>query len=205
MNPTATVAVTKARLSDVESLSKVIADAFVDLPPSRWLIGDRTDRMAVFPAYFALYVEHGINEGVVWTTPDLDGAGIWLPCPAGLADPPGYHQRLAQIAGDWLDRFLAFEDTLGRHHWTGREHDWLAILAVHPCVQGRGIGTALLGHHHELLDQAGQPGYLEAANLPDRDWYRDRGWRDIAEPFALPDDGPAMFPMTRNPNPGQRR
>jgi GNAT superfamily N-acetyltransferase len=197
--------VVKAGLRDIEPLSVVVADAFVDLPPSRWLVTDRTDRIQVFPAFFGLYVEHGINEGVVWTTPGRDAAAIWLPCPAGLAEPPGYRDRLAAITGIWLDRFEAFDETLTTHHqFRHRDHDWLAILAVHPSMQGQGIGTALLAHHHDLLDQVGQPGYLEAANLADRDFYRHRGWRDIGEPFSLPEAGPPMFPMWRDPQPGRR-
>jgi GNAT superfamily N-acetyltransferase len=205
MSQSTTVAVVKAGLTDIEPLSKVIADAFVDLAPSRWLISDRTERMQVFPDYFALYVEHGVNDGVVWTTPGRDAAGIWLPCPAGLAEPQGYRDRLAAITGDWADRFLAFDEALAAHHWGGRDHAWLCILAVHPSEQHRGIGTALMGHHQGLLDQVGQPGYLEAANLADRDWYRNRGWRDVGEPFSLPEGGPAMFPMWRDPQAGRPR
>ena len=37
-------------------LSQVIADAFVDLAVSRWLIPDPAARRRIFPGYFRLYV-----------------------------------------------------------------------------------------------------------------------------------------------------
>jgi GNAT superfamily N-acetyltransferase len=202
MTPPATVGITRAGLADVGVLGSVVADAFLDLPPSRWLIPDRRPRREAFPAYFSLYVEHGVNAGVVWTTPDRLAVAIWLPWPLALAEPEGYPHRLAAITKRWAPRFHEFDDTIAVNHPTASlEHDWLTILAVHPDAQGHGVGGALMRHHHDLLDEAERPAYLEAASLPDRDWYRSRGWHDIGEPFTLPERGPSLFPMWRDPRP----
>ena len=193
--------VDRAGSADIPQLAEVVAAAFRDLPPSVWLIPDPTARAAAFPAYLALYLEHAVREGVVHTTPDREAAAIWLPTPPALTPPlPDYDTRLAAATGASIERFVAFDATLDKHHPTTAHH-WLAILAVAPHRQGHGIGTALLQHYHHLLDQQNQPAYLEAANLPDRDWYRARGWHDVHEPFTLPDNGPPMFPMWREPDP----
>jgi ribosomal protein S18 acetylase RimI-like enzyme len=50
-------------------------------------------------------------------------------------------------------------------------HHHLAILAVHPEQQGRGIGTALLDLHHATLEEESIPAYLEASSPRARDLY----------------------------------
>jgi len=45
-----------ARPADLEDLSDLIAAAFHDLAPSRWLIPDPAARRRVFPGYFRLIV-----------------------------------------------------------------------------------------------------------------------------------------------------
>lgn len=66
--------------ADADTLSDLIAEAFLYLPPSRWLIGDPGARRAVFPFYFRIYVEHALATGIVYTTPGrtaaLDHEGI---------------------------------------------------------------------------------------------------------------------------------
>ena len=123
----------------------MIAEAFFPLAVCRWLIPDGPARRAAFPAYFRLYVEHAIADGIVETTPGRDAAALWIPGD-GPAEP-----RRTSTQGSWppspartSDRFLAFDQQLDRHHPAGVFHEHLAILAVRPDRQGQGTGTALL-------------------------------------------------------------
>jgi predicted N-acetyltransferase YhbS len=79
-------------------------------------------------------------------------------------------------------------------------HHYLAFLAVRPSRQCRGIGSALLDRHHARLDDAGVPAYLEANHPRNRELYLRHGYRDRAE-IQLPDGGPAVWPMWREPRP----
>jgi GNAT superfamily N-acetyltransferase len=162
--------VVRADAADLGVLSQVIADAFFDLAPSRWLIADQAARRAIFPGYFYLYLEHALASGVVCTTPGRTGAALWLHVGADAAGPPdGYDARLAAVTSPWTDRFAAFDAALDRHHPAGVPHHHLAILAVRPDKQGRGTGTALLRAGHAALDEAGMPAYLEASGPHTRD------------------------------------
>jgi GNAT superfamily N-acetyltransferase len=194
-----TATIQKATLDDMRALGQVVADAFIDLPPSVWLVPDPQMRAYVFPPYFSLYVELGVGCGGVNTTPGRGAAAIWLPVTTTPPEPPNYGARLTRVSGSLVDRFRAFDATLERNH-PHSPHQWLAILAVTPGRQRTGIGSLLMDHHHQLLDQQHTPGYLEAANLADRDWYRARGWRDHGVPILLPEGGQPMFPMWREPN-----
>ncbi len=57
----------RASEADIDVLSQVIADAFLDLAPCHWLIADRTVRHEIFPRYFRMYVVHARLTG--WSTP----------------------------------------------------------------------------------------------------------------------------------------
>jgi GNAT superfamily N-acetyltransferase len=194
-------ALVRASQADVEPLADVIAAAFFRLAPCRWLIPDGAARRAILPPYFAMYVEHAMSDGQVWTTPRRDAVALWLPVQESPSAPPaGYQERLAKVTRQWLDRFQVLDAEFDRHHPAGFAHHHLAILAVRPDRQGLGIGTALLNDHHARLDQDGIPAYLEASNERTRHLYLGHGYSDHGTPLQLP-DGPAMWPMVRRPKP----
>jgi GNAT superfamily N-acetyltransferase len=190
--------VTRADPADLDRLSQVVADAFHDLAPSRWLIADPAARRKIFPGYFRLYVERAMTHGVVQTTDDRTAAALWIPADGDEPDPPaGYDARLRAATGRWIGRFLAFDAALDEHHPAGIPHHHLALLAVRPDRQGEGAGTALLRSYHEILDHGpGAAAYLEASDLRTRRIYLRHGYADHGPPIALP-DGPLMYPMWR--------
>ena len=185
--------------ADTDVLSQVIADAFHDLAPSRWLLADPDARREIFPGYFRIYVEHALARGVVHTTPGRTAAALWMP--TGVHPPvpdPGYGIRLTNATSPWTDRFRLFDKALERHHPAGVPHHHLAILAVAPGRQSRGTGTALLRAHHASLDAAGMAAYLEASDPRTRRLYLAHGYEDHGLPIHLA-RGPLMYPMWRNP------
>jgi GNAT superfamily N-acetyltransferase len=193
--------VVRAQNADTEVLSQVIADAFHDLPPSKWLIPDPVARREIFPGYFRIYVEHAMANGTVHTTPDRAAAALWLFTGAEGASPPDdYDERLAAATGQWTERFRAFDALLDRHHPAGMAHHHLAILAVRPGRQGQGTGSLLLRAYHDTLNDNGTPAYLEAATQRLTGLYQRHGYvLHPGAPFHLPEDGPALWPMWREP------
>jgi GNAT superfamily N-acetyltransferase len=190
--------VIRADPADLDALSQIAADAFLDLAPSRWLIADPATRRRAFPGYFRLYVEHAMTHGVVQTTDDRTAAALWIPAGGGRTDPPAdYDARLRAATGPWIDRFLAFDAALEERHPTRIAHHHLALLAVRPDRQGQGTGTALLHSYHEMLDNGlGAAAYLEASDLRTRGIYLRHGYADHGPPIQLP-EGPRMYPMWR--------
>jgi GNAT superfamily N-acetyltransferase len=184
--------------ADLDSLSRVIADAFFDLPPSQWLVPDPDARREIFPAYFRLYVEDALANGVVHTTSDRAAVALWFRVGQRPAvRPPGYGEWLAAVAGARIDRFLVFDEALDRLCPAGMPHHHLAILAVRPDRQAQGCGTMLLDAYHQLLDHGAQePAHLEAADLRARKLYLRHGYADRASLIQLP-EGPLMYPMLR--------
>jgi GNAT superfamily N-acetyltransferase len=193
--------VVRAGEADISVLAQVIAEAFFPLAVCRWLIPDGTARRAAFPAYFRLYLEHAITDGLVETTPGRDAAALWIPGD-GPAEPPGrYMEQLAAITGPYLDQFLAFDQQLDRHHPAGIFHEHLAILAVRPDRQGQGTGAALLDARHAALEDQRVPAYLEASDERTRRLYLAHGYADKGSPIELADQV-RMYPMMREPRTG---
>ena len=185
--------------ADAEVLSHVIADAFGDLAPSKWIINDPDVRREIFPGYFRIQVDQALAQGVVHTTPGRTAAALWLPIGTRPPAPdPEYMFRLHAAATPWTDRFCLFEKALERHHPVGVPHHHLAILAVRPDRQGQGTGTMLLDAHHAALDAAGMPAYLEASGPRTRLLYLVHGYEDHGLPIHLA-GGPLMYPMWRTP------
>jgi len=196
--------VIRADDADAGRLSQVIADAFIDLPPSRWLISDRAARRDIFPGYFRMFVEHTLASGTVHTTADRSAVALWQfvegqhePCPDDY--PADYEARLAQLTNPFTDRFLAFDAALDECHPVGVSHHYLAMLAVRPDRQSAGIGAGLLRSYHQMIDEHdGAPAYLEASSDRVRGLYLRHGYALLPDgPCYLPDGGPPMWAMWR--------
>jgi GNAT superfamily N-acetyltransferase len=193
--------VVRAGPADPEVLSDLVATAFHDLAPSRWLIADPEARSAILPGYFRLLIAYALVNGVAHTIPSRDAVALWLPAGPGAPSPPtGHRERLAAATAPWTGRFAVFDQILEDHHPAGPPHQYLAILAVHPGRQGQGIGTALLEARHHDLDSDGVPAYLEASSPRARDLYQRHGYTTRPDaPFRLPGGGPPLWPMWREP------
>jgi ribosomal protein S18 acetylase RimI-like enzyme len=191
--------VVRATPADATKLACLIADAFHSLAPSRWLVPDEQARRDIFPGYFQLYVKQAFAQGVVETTADQSAVALWLDNPGTPQSPdPDYDDRLAAITGIFAPRFRLFDEMLDARHPLGTAHQHLAILGVAPQHQRCGLGTALLQHHHRLLDEAGIPAYLEASDEHTRELYLKHGYVDQSGAILLP-DGPRMYPLWREP------
>jgi GNAT superfamily N-acetyltransferase len=193
--------VVRAQDTDVEVLSQVIADAFHDLPPSKWLIPDDDARREIFPGYFRIYVEQAMANGTVHTTTDRTAVALCQFVGAEGANPPAaYDEQLAAATGQWIERFRAFDAALDHHHPADMAHHHLAILAVRPDRQGQGTGSLLLRAYHDILNDHAAPAYLEAATQRTTGLYLRHGYvLHPGAPFHLPENGPAMWPMWREP------
>ncbi|HEV2783206.1 MAG TPA: GNAT family N-acetyltransferase [Actinophytocola sp.] len=196
---TSTPRIVRAEPGRAARVSALIAHAFVDLPPTRWLVADPVERERRLDAQFVILVEHALRHGHVEVTSDGAAAAVWFHNDgAEPPPPPDYDERLAAAAGPHLPRFRALDDAFAAHH-PHEPHHHLAFLAVRPDRQRRGLGSLLLSRHHRRLDEAGIPAYLEASTTRSRDLYLRHGYELTGDPFHLPEDGPPFWPMWRVP------
>lgn len=192
-------AIRPASLADIDTITAVLTEAFLESPFGDWLIPNIDTRRHVYQRYFRIHAEHTLNEGLVDITADGNAVALWIPHLQAVPDPPDYERRLAAACGMWLHRFQLIDTVFGEHH-PRTAHHYLAFLGVAPASQGQGVGGALLEHHHTVLDANDAPGFLEASTPRSRDLYLRHGYVLAANaPLPLPEDGPPVWPMWRAP------
>lgn len=191
----------RAHAEDAGWVADLIGKAFHPLEVARWLVPDPQRRVQIMPANFRIIVEHALLHGLVRSTADRSAVAVWFARDSGpLPEPTAYPLRLAAACGEATERFQILDELFDKHH-PDQPHHHLALLAVHPDRQRRGLGSALLHREHERLYNAGLAAYLEATSPGSRDLYARHGYRVMAEPFRLP-DGTPIWPMWRPPAPG---
>ncbi|MCA2218312.1 GNAT family N-acetyltransferase [Jidongwangia harbinensis] len=188
---------------DTGEITELVAAAMSDGRVARWLNPDDAVRHRDSRGYFAVFVEHAVRYGEVYATADADtgrlsGVALWFPLTAMIPPPADYDRRMKEATGSAYDRACELDAALDARHPL-EPHHYLAFLAVHPHLQNRGIGSALLDRHHARLDRAGIPAYLEANDPRNRDLYLRHGYVSGRE-IRLP-DGPPLWPMWRVPQP----
>ena len=80
------------------------------------------------------------------------------------------------------------------------EHWYLALLAVDPELQGRGVGGALLRQMLDRCDAAGLPAYLETQTAANVAWYGRHGF-EVVRTIELPGvpGAPTRWALARPP------
>ena len=93
-----------------------------------------------------------------------------------------------------LDGF--FEQMGGIH--PSFDHWYLPLAGVDPPSQGHGLGSTLLRHGLQAVDQSGLPAYLEATSPRNRDLYARHDFEEIG--VIQHGASPPMWPMLRQPH-----
>ena len=104
---------------------------------------------------------------------------------------------MQHLAGGEAHRAFLLAETFARHHPTAA-HYYLQFLSTEPAHQGRGIGSAFLRQMLERADREGRPAYHEATTRRNRALYERHGYVAVGQ-IQLPDDGPTVWPMWREP------
>jgi GNAT superfamily N-acetyltransferase len=189
--------------SDYQNLTMVLTAAFLHGDFAPYLIPDLTERSVRYYPYFELIADHALTHGHVDLIMDEQSAmpaaaATWYAIDNGRlpADPPDYDAHLAAAVGPALPRFFALDQTMHQRHPRDRDHDYLGHLAVQPGLQGKGLGSRLLEHHHQQLDTTGRYAYLEATGERNARLYERHGYQAL-EPYPIAPDSPLLYPMWR--------
>jgi ribosomal protein S18 acetylase RimI-like enzyme len=198
-------AVSRAAIEEAPALARTLARAFADDPVSVWFYPRDADRLARLQrAYERLFLRRiALPREATFTVAGHAGhAGVAMWMPPGHAHLGALEQlRLlpAMVAAFGRDlpramRGMGAMDAVHPHepHW------YLWLLGVDPQRQGEGLGSRLLAEALERCDRDRVPAYLQATTPRSRALYLRHGFEDHGE-LRLPDDGPQLWPMWREP------
>lgn len=166
----------RATVEDIHRLKTVLAEAFFDDPVLGWLMPDDSKRLARLRRFFAIELRHlTLPRGRVWTTSALTGAalslppGAWrVPLRATLLEGTAFGVQLSRAA-----RLAAAME--GRH--VREPHYYVRDVGVHPNMQGKGLGSALMRATLDRCDSEGLPAYLEASSERNAMLYERLGFK----------------------------
>ncbi len=190
-----------ATAQDIGRLKAVMAEAFFEDPIFGWLMPEDSKRLVRLRRYFGIELRHlALARGRVWTTSDLAGAALSLP-PGAWRSP----LRVTLLEGSAFGLHLHRAARLGaaiewRHvHQVRKRHYYIRDVGVHPDMQGRGLGGALLRPTLERCDKGGLPAYLEASSERNAALYERLGFRLTGE--LRVGSSPPLRLMLRPPHP----
>jgi GNAT superfamily N-acetyltransferase len=194
-------AVRKATPDDVPRLAEALARAFDGDPPMRWFLSDAATRVERARRLFEVMLRRvHLSRDYCYTTQDVVGGALWVPPGTwrlGVVDQVVLLPGMLRVFGRGLARAQRGLAVMESGHPTA-PHYYLDSLGVEPEWQGKGIGSALMEPVLARCDAERMPAYLNAGSPGSRDLYLRHGFK-VTEEFRLPDDGPPLWRMWRDP------
>ncbi|BBY82985.1 GNAT family N-acetyltransferase [Mycolicibacterium pulveris] len=198
------IAVRTSRKADIRPLAGTLGRAFYDDPVMRWMLPDNARRARRLARMFATMTRHHfLAGGGVEIAAGADGIGA-----AALWDPPGRWRQSPLEEFRMMPGFMLAMGTragrgrqiaeLMKQHHPEEPHWYLGVIGSDPSVRGGGFGRALMQSRLDRVDAEHAPAYLESSN-PDNIPYYQRFGFEVTGEITLPDDGPKMWPMWRDP------
>lgn len=193
-----------AARSDVDALCRVLGRAFLDDPVMAWMLPDPQARRRKLHKLFAgLTRHHHLARGgveIAGAESGIAAAALWDP-PDQWRHTPAEELRAAPSMlltfGKAVRRGMQVSELMKRSH-PDEPHWYLAVIGSDPQMRGDGFGHALMRSRLDRCDAEFAPAYLESSN-PDNIGYYQRFGFEVTGEITLPDGGPVMYPMWRDP------
>lgn len=166
---------------ELPAAAALAAAAFREDPAFAHILPDDARRRLRLPSMFGALLRIDRDAGGRVRGAFEDGAlvGISSVLPPGAASPDlaDWARHLPELGWFLLEpaallRGLALSRAVEEHR--PKSADYLHLLGVHPAVQGRGVGAA-------LLNAAAKSVHLETFTDENRAWYEARGFKLLLE------------------------
>ena len=201
MHTTPTIDIRRVGTSDLTEIAATVAAGFFDDPVTRWLVPDADQRRQLVQPMFELYVGPYLPLGESYLTEDGNGAAVWMVPHQQLMTPS---RRRPSVPPSWSwcrrtspPRCFQLAEVFAQHHPEEPLY-YCQFLSTVPAFQGRGIGSMFLRDMLGRADREGMPAYHEATSPRNRALYERHGYVNQGE-FELPDGGPTLWRMWRDP------
>ncbi|MER5889410.1 hypothetical protein ABT160_36775 [Streptomyces sp. NPDC001941] len=191
-----------ASRDDAGLLARLLAEAFHDDPLTRWITPDEERRAALLPGFFGVFLDMSYAYDAVVTTPSRDAVLTYLPPGAWEElerDGARYEEAFAAVLGPDAERLAAISALQAERHPADRPHYYLAFGAVRPEARGARLLTALVEQITARADAEGYGLYTEASSPGGEASCLRNGYVPVGPRIELPDGGPTLRPLWRDP------
>jgi GNAT superfamily N-acetyltransferase len=166
--------------ADLDDVAAVLAAAFAEDPPTRWVFDDPS----VLPGFFRTVAGDVLDAGGIVEI--LPATAAWIAVPHGL--PPPEHPALGR-AGE-------MQRLLGERH-PEPPHHYLLFYGVRPDRQSAGLGGHILTRLTARADRDRVAAYTEASTWRGAQLKLRHGFH-LLDALQLP-GGPEIYPAWRDP------
>ena len=190
-----------ATRAEIPAAVEVLARAFYADPVWGWAFPDPERRLEQHRAVWGLVAKAALSYESAWLAGDCAAVALWIP-PGKPELRPEDEERLegllTELLGDGATRVLETFERFEAAHPSAEPHYYLSLLATDPDWRGRGLGMGLLAATLKQIDAEGAAAFLESSNPVNDHRYERLGFVRCGE-FELPEDGPAVAQMWRQP------
>jgi N-acetylglutamate synthase-like GNAT family acetyltransferase len=183
----------RASEHDVEDLSVLLADAFVDDAMLTWTFpGDGVQER--IRRNFEVLDRLAATRGWLWTVEGNAAVALWVPPGTGAE----YEEVMAELGPEVAtltdDGGARFDSFWGwvEHHRPSEPHWYLDHLAVDPALRGHGLGVHLVRHGLNRAEEDGTGAFLVTSRPSNVAFYARRGFV-LADEDDAPDGGPHLW------------
>ena len=173
--------------SERDRAIRTLVSAFEDDPVERWLYPEDGKYREHFRAFIVAFGGDAFQDQTVWRLGDFDAVAFWFG-PGREPDGDAVVQVLVETTAEELhaDSFATLEQMAEGH--PAEQHWYLPWFGVQRGLQGHGLGTHLMRHCLEIVDESGLPAYLETPNPRTVPFYERAGFSvtGVAQAGACP-------------------
>lgn len=163
------------RATDPKAATSTLIAAFLVDPVTRWIYETPAAYLEGFPRFAVALQGPAFDHGMTWQVGGGAGVAIWLP-PGVESDVEPIVAALESTAPpEKAPEVLQLAEQIGAAH-PHEPHWYLTWLAVDPARQNEGIGSRLIKHGLQKVDESGLPAYLESANPRTIPFYEHYGF-----------------------------
>ncbi|MEV7444094.1 hypothetical protein AB0O22_23700 [Streptomyces sp. NPDC091204] len=196
-NTSSPTALPRPHRPSADHLSALLSAAFHDDALTRWMIPDERLRAELLPGFFRVFVELSAAHDAILTTPDGDAVLLFLP-PGAEPDEEALDAAFAHALGAHTDKLRTIARLQAERH-PHTPHYSISFGAVRPGHQQSGLMSGLLAQITARADTEQVGAYTEASSPGGEAATRRAGFDRLGTDITLPDGGPALRPMWRNP------
>lgn len=172
---------------DAKRAGEMMALAFHQFPLTMYFYPNPEERLRESAVRFEFLMRYGIANGEVYaTSPELEGAAMWLP--SDKIHPTFWRNlQSGQAAWPWKKKPLSKQAAYGafanamRLRCVPYPHLYLRALGVHPEHRDKGLSSKLLRPMFERTDRQKLPCYLETQSETNVAKYTHLGFRVVEE------------------------
>lgn len=195
------VEIRRAEPGEHQVVGDTLADAFSEDPLFAWMIGTERPLEPRLQRFFGALVGATMRrDHLVFRTDDGAGAAVWKAPDDWKMRPVDMVRTAPAMIGAFgtrLPRMLKALSVIERAH-PEEPHYYLEMLGTRCDVQGKGIGSAVIGDGLARCDEEGLPAYLESSNPKNVPFYARHGFEVVQELSCGP-GAPVTTAMWREP------